>query len=473
MEQLSSGKRINSASDDAAGMAIATRMESNIRGMNQAIRNASDTQALIDTVEGAQDETMNLMQRMRELAVQAANDTNSAADRQSLHDEVVQLRTEIDRIAATTTWAGINLLDGTFAGKTFQIGAMGGETIAVSQDAMTSAALGEFSFETTAFDIAASTDSSTDNIATKFTVTGKDGAAVALFGAGATAKAAAAAVNADTGSTGVTAKAHTAIRVSFASAGNDPVTQTSFSLNGGGTAVSISATVTDKDDLSALLTAINSNSGTTKVTAEFDAGDKSKLILRQKEGDDIVMLDFDADDGSTENQLTVEVQSNYEGSSFTTGTTLVSAGNNDTRLTGVVKMSSAKEFTVVEDLGVASTSFLGATKTAAATLDKVSDVNISTRLGAQEALSVIDMALEKIGSSRGELGAVSNRLDSTIANLSNIVIQTTSAQSRIEDADFAKVTGDLTKTQIMSQAATAMLAQANASKQGVLSLLQG
>ena len=476
MEQLSSGKRINSAADDAAGLAISTRMESNIRGMNQAIRNASDTQALIDTVEGAQDETMNLMQRMRELAVQAANDTNSAADRQSLHDEVVQLRTEIDRIAATTTWAGINLLDGTFAGKTFQIGAMGGETIAVSQDAMTSAALGEFNFETTAFDIAASTDSSTDNVATKFTVTGKDGSAEALFGTGATAKSAAAAVNADTGSTGVSAKAHTAIRVSFAAAGGDPVTQTSFSLNGGGTAVSISATVTDKDDLSSLLTAINSNSGTTKVTAEFDSGDKSKLILRQAEGDDIVMLDFDANDGAAspvENQLAVEVQSNYEGSSFTTGTTLVSGGNNDTRLTGVVKMSSAKEFTVVEDLGVASTSFLGATKSAAATLDKVSDVNISTRLGAQEALSVIDMALEKIGSSRGELGAVSNRLDSTIANLSNIVIQTTSAQSRIEDADFAKVTGDLTKSQIMSQAATAMLAQANASKQGVLSLLQG
>ena len=144
-----------------------------------------------------------------------------------------------------------------------------------------------------------------------------------------------------------------------------------------------------------------------------------------------MMLDFDADDGTTENQLTVEVQSNYEGSSFTTGTTLVSGSasvTNDTRLTGVVKMSSAKEFTVVEDLGIASTSFLGGTKSAAATLDKVSDINISTRLGAQEALSVIDMALEKIGSSRGELGAVSNRLDSTIANLSNIVIQTTSAQ---------------------------------------------
>ena len=176
---------------------------------------------------------------------------------------------------------------------------------------------------------------------------------------------------------------------------------------------------------------------------------------------------------AVENQLAVEVQSNYEGSSFTTGTTLISGGNNDTRLTGVVKMSSAKEFTVVEDLGTTSTSFLDATKSGAATLDKVSDVNIATRLGAQEALSVIDMALEKIGSSRGELGAVSNRLDSTIANLSNIVIQTTSAQSRIQDADFAKVTGDLTKSQIMSQAATAMLAQANASKQGVLSLLQG
>jgi len=474
MERLSTGQRINAAADDAAGLAIATRMEANVRGMNQAIRNASDAQSLIDTMEGAQDETMNLMQRIRELAVQSANDTNSAADRQSLHDEVIQLRTEIDRIAATTTWAGQKLLDGTFAGKTFQIGAVGGETISVNQNAMNSASIGEFSAETTAFVIAASTDSSTDNAATKFTVTGKDGSADASFGAGATAKSAAAAVNADTVSTGVSAKAHTAIRISFASAGNDPITQTSFSLNGGGTAVSISATVTDKDDLSALLTAINSNSGTTLVTAEFDSGDKSKLILRQASGDDIVINDFDADDGTTENQLTVAVQSNYEGSSFTTGTDLVSGGNNDTRATGVVKLSSAKEFVFTETGGgTAATAFLGASTSAAATLDKVSAINISTRLGAQEALSVIDKALEAIASSRGELGAVSNRIDSTVANLTNIVTNTESSRSRIVDADFAAETSNLTKAQILSQAATAMLAQANASKQSVLSLLQG
>jgi len=339
---------------------------------------------------------------------------------------------------------------------------------------MNSASIGEFSAETTAFVIAASTDSSTDNAATKFTVTGKDGSADASFGAGATAKSAAAAVNADTVSTGVSAKAHTAIRISFASAGNDPITQTSFSLNGGGTAVSISATVTDKDDLSALLTAINSNSGTTLVTAEFDSGDKSKLILRQASGDDIVINDFDADDGTTENQLTVAVQSNYEGSSFTTGTDLVSGGSNDTRATGVVKLSSAKEFVFTETGGgTAATAFLGASTSAAATLDKVSAINISTRLGAQEALSVIDKALEAIASSRGELGAVSNRIDSTVANLTNIVTNTESSRSRIVDADFAAETSNLTKAQILSQAATAMLAQANASKQSVLSLLQG
>ena len=149
MERLSTGQRINSAADDAAGLAISTRMGANISGMNQAIRNALDAQSLIDTAEGAQTETMNLMQRMRELAVQSANDTNSQSDREALNDEIVQLRTEIDRIASTTTWAGQKLLDGTFVGKSFQIGSFAGETLRIDQDAMTSAALGEYQYSTT------------------------------------------------------------------------------------------------------------------------------------------------------------------------------------------------------------------------------------------------------------------------------------------------------------------------------------
>ena len=148
MERLSTGMRINAASDDAAGLSIATRMESNISGMNQAIRNAMDAQSLIDTAESSQAETMNLMQRIRELAVQASNDTNSQSDRLALNAEVTQLRTEIDRIASTTTWAGQNLLDGTFVGKSFQIGSFAGETLKINQDAMTSANLGEHSYET-------------------------------------------------------------------------------------------------------------------------------------------------------------------------------------------------------------------------------------------------------------------------------------------------------------------------------------
>ena len=475
MERLSTGMRINAASDDAAGLSIATRMESNISGMNQAIRNAMDAQSLIDTAESSQAETMNLMQRIRELAVQAANDTNSQSDRLALNAEVTQLRTEIDRIASTTTWAGQNLLDGTFVGKSFQIGSFAGETLKINQDAMTSANLGEHSYETVGMASAADTTATATMASTGFTVLGKDGSAAAAVDAEDDAKALAAAVNVDTADTGVKAAAHTALQFEFGGS-TAPTTSTSFSLNGGGTAQTISASITDVTDLTALVTAINSKSGTTGVTAEFNGTDKSKLILREQDGDNITIEGFTSAASGTELTATITEQSNYEGTSFSDAITLTSGGNDSTIYTGVAKLTSTEAFALSKSVttGSATNSYFGDTAVAkASSLDQVSQIDISTRAGAEAALSVLDTAMLKVAESRGELGAVSNRLDSTVANLTAIVTNTAASQSRIQDADFAAETSNLTKSQILSQAATAMLAQANASKQGVLSLLQG
>jgi flagellin len=244
-----------------------------------------------------------------------------------------------------------------------------------------------------------------------------------------------------------------------------------MSLNGGGSAVSISASVTDNADLTALLEAINTYSGTTGVTAEYDGSDKSKLILRELDGDNITISDFTSLNGTTNLTATVEEQSNFAGSSFTTGQTLTSGGSDSTIATGSVRLSSTEAFTVSGDTGSATTGYLGASTGAASSLSKVSDVSLSSRVNAESAIGVLDTAIQRLNESRGALGAVSNRLDSTVSNLGNVVINLEDGRSRIEDADFAQESANLAKQQIMLQAGTAMLAQANAAQQNVLSLL--
>ena len=473
MEQLSSGKQINSASDDAAGLSIATRMESNIRGLNMAIKNAADGQSLIDTAEGAMDEQTNILQRMRELAVQSSNATNSVADRMALQDEVTQLRTELDRIASTTSWAGDKLMDGSFMSKTFQIGAMASESVSVSINTQTSGTLGVHRVDSLGL-AELSTTAATAKDVTNFDVIGKNGSAEATFSAGASAKSVAAAINQDSSSTGVTATAVTKARIALEEA--TPAGPITFSINGGGTKTAISATVVSNTDLTALMDAINAVSGTTQVEANYDGTDKSKLVLTEKDGDTILL---ESVSGMTSTQdLQVEV-GNFEGTSWGTAVDIVNAGTNDAVITGVFRMESSMAFEVNDQKAgttletTAAQGYFTAAATASSGLEAISAVTIGTSAGAQSAISVIDGALARVNEVRSELGAVSNRLDFTMSNLGNIVINTEASQSRIEDADFAKVTGDLTKSQIMSQAATAMLAQANASKQGVLSLLQG
>ena len=466
MNRLSTGLRINTASDDAAGVAIASRLTSNIMGTNQAIRNAGDAQAMIDTAEGAQVETANILQRMREIAVQSANDTNSSSDRVALNDEFVQLSAELERIAQTTTWAGQKILDGSFVTKNFQIGADVGQTLTVSQKSMRPSEIGDFRFDTTSVAAAATATTATNTVAqTAVTVVGRLGSAEAAVTAGSSAKTLAAAVNTDTSSTGVKATAHTAVRFAL---GATPTTTVSFSLNGGGTATSISATVTDTSDLSTLLTAVNTYSGTTGVTAEFDGSDKSKLILREADGDNITINAFA---GAT--TATVEKQSNFGGSAFATGVTLTAASTNSTVVTGAARISSTAAFALTSTGSTATAGYTGAATTGVSALSKVSDISLTSQIGATSAIGVLDTALGMVSESRAALGAVSNRLDATISNLTNISTNLEAGRSSIQDADFAAESTSLAKAQILQQASTAMLAQANASKQGVLQLLQG
>jgi len=477
MERLSTGKRINAASDDAAGIAIASRLEANVTGLNQAIRNSGDAQSLIDTAEGAMNEATNILHRVRELAVQSSNDTNSSADRLAMQNEVSQLTAELDRIASTTSWAGDKLLDGSFSNKNFQIGVLASENIKVSIGAQASADLGVYRLDSTGITKEV-TDSASDQIVTDFDVLGKNGSAEAAFSAGSSAKAVAAATNADSATTGVSASAVTNVEISLSA---DPTTAVVFNLNGGGTSTAISATVVDNADLTALKDAINAVSGTTQVTAAFAStsgvADKSKLILTEADGDNITIENFGVGDTSTELQTKI---GNYDGTVFSTQVDVTSHTTvaNDMTATGTVRFESTEAFTISDQEdgtndNTATTGYFGTSAGGSGSLTAMSGVSVGTLAESQSAIGVIDGALASIAAARADLGAKSNRLDYTMNNLSNIVVNSTSSMSRIQDADFAVETSNLTKTQILQQAATSMLAQANASKQSVLSLLQG
>ncbi|MDB0071179.1 flagellin, partial [Planktomarina temperata] len=458
MEQLSSGKRINSAADDAAGLAISTRMESQIKGLEQAMRNAADGQSLIDTTEGAHTEITNILQRMRELAIQAVNDTNVTADRANLNAEVNQLTAEIDRIAGQTTWNGVAVLDGTFTSKSFQIGAEAGQTVSLDIDSVSTTQLGSYktTLATEANDVTSASVINGDTLA----VTGHLGSANATYAAGASAKDIAAAINADTSSTGVSATATTMAKIDTLSAAE----AVSFTLNG--TAVA-SSTPASTNDLRNIRDAINAVASSTGVTATVGSTN-AELVLTAIDGRDIAFTSVSTATAGTDFDITALNADGDEVGNAVTIDDAASSAVDSVTVTGYVELSSMKDFSF-DGSGTTTGDYADAD----ANLSAISALNISTSAGAQSAITAIDGALEKISQARSDLGAVSNRLDHTISNLGNIQINIEASQSRIQDADFAKATGELTKSQIMSQAATAMLAQANASKQGVLSLLQG
>ncbi|HCH20867.1 MAG TPA: flagellin [Cellvibrionales bacterium] len=459
LNRLSSGKRINSARDDAAGLAISNTFTSQIRGLNQAIRNANDGISLSQVAEGALQESTNILQRIRELAIQSANGTNTGTERAALQQEVSQLQQELNRIAETTSFGNRLLLDGSFGTETFQIGSDANQTISLTLRAATSRDLGVNGIDLDGTSMGRALPSATTSpansvLGTSFDVIGNDGSANVIYSTGDSARSIAGSINAEEAVTGVSAEARTVARLdNLGSAG-----VISFILNGTGTIpVNVSANISDTSDLQDLATAINQQSATTGVVARAK-GDAITLI--NEAGDDISIQDFS---GGT--SVDFRARNFDDTSSSGALRTLTSGGSDSTRIVGQVRVESSLAFNLSGVNGTVSSD-------TTSNLASVDQLTVGSQNGAQAAISVVDSAIRAIDSMRAGIGAVQNRLQSTIANLQGVSENASAARSRIQDADFAAETANLTRTQILQQAGIAILAQANTMPQQVLSLLQ-
>lgn len=480
LQRLSSGLRINGAKDDAAGLAISNRFTTQVRGLNVAVRNANDGISFAQTSESALEEITTSLQRIRDLAVQSANASNSAQDRQSLQEEVGQLVSEIDRIAKTTTFNGNRVADGSLSSLSFQIGANAGETVAVKGVDARASALGSqpgaVQSEASSIAVAAgATLASLDlTVGTGGTLvdvlsaanggsitgsatTGLKDPTAADYGSGV-AKSLAERINSlreegVEGMDGVYANAKTTF--DYESLGNASLTAATSYVGAGTMAngdlningVDIGpVTVQERDADGSLVNAINAKSSVTGVTASVD--NNGVLSLTAEDGRDMVInataatgeLLFDGGDNATAGALTDQFQA---------GTLTISA--QDTITVG--------QFTATTD--DANVQAVGT----------VANADITTVSGANITLETIDSALGQIDSFRAGLGAIQNRFESTIRNLSAVSESLSAANSRIRDADFAAETANLSKNQVLQQAGISVLAQANALPQQALSLL--
>ncbi|MDH4457843.1 MAG: flagellin [Nevskia sp.] len=356
LQRLSSGLRINSAKDDAAGLAISERFTAQIRGLDVASRNANDGISLAQTAEGALGEVTNNLQRIRELAVQSANASNSSTDRAALQTEAAQLLSEVDRVSNQTKFNGVALIDGSFTSAVFQVGANSGETITVSSlvDANT-AALGSVTAAT-------GQSSAVTSIAT-----------LTAVGAGA------------------------------------------LVINGTDVGAGIGAAGSAQQRVGQVVDAINNYSTTTGVNAAFDTATNR------------IVLTSEADIAAT--------------------------GTDDGSLTGFDVTATDGDATATTTTGLTS-------------------LDLSSYAGASLAIKQIDSALGQVNSARATLGAIQNRFSSVVSNIASTSENMSASRSRIQDADFAKETAAMTRGQILQQAGTAILSQANSAPQNVLSLLR-
>ena len=470
LQRLSSGLRINSARDDAAGLAISNSFTSQIRGLNQAIRNANDGISVAQVAEGALGETTNLLQRVRELSIQSANATNGSNERNALQAEVNALVSEIDRIANSTRFGSRSLLTGTFANQSFQVGAQANETIRVNIASARASDLGNIN--TVAFanfslaDATASAASPASPVLAQtltFNVDGTDTAINVL--AGESALSIADKVNASVG--GLSADGRSGARITFGGvdAATDGVTLT---INGTSLG-SVLAGGTGNSDLSAAVAAaIQGNSALSNLSVTDNGGN---IDIVDETGADIsVTFDAEVDAGTTINVAELA----YDGTAGTNEAITLTEG---TIVTGDIQFTTSADgsaFTLATSNGSGGILTAAGPNTGTVTGGtlRVSDIDISTVSGANQALGLVDAAIQTIDSQRGDLGAIQNRLQSTIANLANVVENVSAARSRIQDADFAAETANLTRNQILQQAGISVLAQANALPQQVLSLLQ-
>ena len=503
LERLSSGLRINSAKDDAAGLQISNRLTTQITGLGVAVRNANDGISMAQTAEGALQESTDILQRMRDLAIQSANGSNSSSDRKAIQEEVAQLQKEISRIADTTTFGDRNLLDGSFGTEAFQVGAQANETIDITLAAFSSNDMGSYQQQLTGAvasngggnnsvglnAIITGTGVGTDGIVASgnntavgtLTVTSSGSDGTIDIEVDASAKEIAKAFNDGAGLTGVTADARTKVNLEGFSA-NETY---SFDLSGiDGNVETIVGVVAADGDATALANEINKVSSKTGVSAVIEKDGSMSLV--SEAGDDIGLNNF-RKHGATADE-TIKIKNyEYDGTTVSASSSIAIGddGDDGVLMSGSVELNSSKAFTVKAEaktnLGVGTQntaddvsdySAAVGDKAQVSVLNSVADIDLSTAKGAQDAIAVIDGALAYIDSSRAQLGAVQNRLTSTISNLSNVIENTTASRSQILDTDFAAETTEMTKNQILQQASTSILAQAQKLPEAALTLLQ-
>lgn len=522
IQRLSTGLRINSAKDDAAGLSIANRFTSQINGLNQAARNANDGISLSQTAEGALSTSTTILQRIRTLAVESANASNSAGDRQSLNSEVQQLTQELQRISTTTQFNGQNLLDGSFTTATFQVGANANQTITINSGnyqtnaygnyriggiaAYKTGGVGDMTVGTTNtagatglgdswLAKASGSDASVVAGATasgQFKITSATGSYDVLYSSGASATDIAAAINRT--NSGVTASAITQVvlggldgaelkqnktytfQLSTETDSTTPTDFTTISFKVGGTDTA-GAAVNSADQLNAAVQAFNDQSGKTGFTAEAvqtENGDWA-VKLTSESGRDLRIANDSAASVGTVSVADIAVLDGDTSTTSNLGVTLA-AGNADgkwnggNRITGRVILDSDKSFSVTTTVADV---FKGGAGTYGGQLQSVSNLDVGSYDSSLRTLSIVDSALAALSGQRARYGATQNRFENTIANLQTTSENLTASRSRIQDTDFAEETANLTRAQILQQAGVAMLAQANAMPKTVLTLLQG
>lgn len=546
-ERLASGQRINSAADDAAGLAISNRQTSQIRGLDQAIRNANDGISLVQTAEGALDETTNILQRMRELSIQSSNGIYSDSDRSTLNAEVEQLKAEIDRIAETTSFNGQKILDGSLGELSLQVGSNANETINLDVQGFNSSSLGGASSDVVGAETTIAAFNAITAAAAATTISINDVNISSLAGATGSVNQITDIINADLSAVGIVAstvvtKEATTVGDGVMVGGTDSITITVED----GDSNDQSYVITNTNSLDELINKINSEtgvsaslndegkltltqegiesitiagagtglaaSGLTATASEFrltltdtsgsgngikvEGGDAAGAVLARTAG-----LNVEDDNGTTQG-VAVSATDTAEGDLLINGVKLgavtgtlaadraadfINEVNKISDQTGVIASAGAITSSIAlrsasgEEISIAAGNALTAgdvftqfgvrVQNDAGGVGSVSGLDISTQAGAQKAIDVIDTALEQINSQRADLGAINNRLDFTVSNLSNVSENTSAARSRIMDADFAAETASLSRAQVLQQASQAMLAQANARPQQVLSLL--
>ncbi|MFO6421464.1 flagellin [Hylemonella sp. W303a] len=474
IQRLSSGLRINSAKDDAAGLAISERFTAQIRGLNQAARNANDGVSLAQTTEGALKAASDILQRVRELGVQSANATNSASDRQALNSEVAQLVAELDRISTSTEFNGAKLLDGTFGTAQFQIGANANQIIVAATANARTSVYGNnqaINSATNAQTVASGATWGANGISSEaFTINAAAGSAAITVNANETAQSVATKVNQQTSVTGVTADARADAQLSFGATGAYTLQLRSDNGNNPEAITFNLAEANTPSGLAAAISAFNDKSSKTGVTASLNSAGTG-IILTNATGNDIMVSDTAVQNAGA---VTVnKMKADSAGALATVSAMTLAADTNaqNAIVSGYLTFDSNKSFVLSHATTVAASGAYIGTDTAS-TLHKVADLDVTSVVKANDAIKTVDAALAFISGERAKLGALQSRFESTINNLNITAENLTSSRSRIVDADFAAETANLSRAQILQQAGTAMIAQANQLPQGVLALLR-